>query len=67
MKISYEDIAHILADRHTDVMSREDLEQVYYDYMFNYFRNEATDEELIEQSRTFNVIDADETLELSPP
>jgi hypothetical protein len=67
MKISYEDIAHILADRHTDAMSREDLEQFYYDYIRDYFRKEATDEELIEQARTFNVIDADETLEFSAP
>jgi hypothetical protein len=64
MKISYENIAHILADRHTDAMSREDLEQFYYDYMRDYFRV-ATDVELIDEAQAFGIIDADETLEFT--
>ena len=64
MKISYENIAHIHADRHKDDMSREDLEQFYYDYIRDYYRREATDEELIEQAQVYGIIGADETLEL---
>ena len=64
MKISYENIAHILADRRTDAMSREDLEQFYYDYMRDYYRKDATDAELIDEAYACGIIGADETLEL---
>jgi hypothetical protein len=63
MKISYENIAHILADRHTDAMSREDLEQFYYDYIRDYYRKDATDQELIDDAYVYGIIGADETLE----
>jgi hypothetical protein len=69
MKISYENIAHILADRRTNAMSHEDLEQFYYDpvaaylYIRDYYRREATDKELIDDAYVYGIIGADETLE----
>lgn len=64
MKVTYEEIAHILADKLTDSMSRDDLEQFFYEYHVNYYKKDATDFELHDTAHALGVIGENETLEI---
>ena len=66
MKTTYEEIAELIAERLTERVSTEYLEQYYFDAQLDYYENDATDEELAEIAVDLGIIDEDETVEFVP-
>ena len=64
MKISRQELAEDLANRLTDAVSMDELEQFYFDYHRDFYLKEADADHLFRDARDLGLLEAGETLEI---
>lgn len=64
MKISRQELAEDLANRLTDAVDMNELEQFYFQYHRDFYMKDADNEQLFRDARDLGLLEQGETLEI---